>query len=191
MARIGEGKSRLQDLIIELINKGRDFDNSSITIEVEHYEIHEGNSFVVCVVVASGTSLSISFKTNTKKIHMLVCYSSESKSHMEYIEGVTITATTGTEEIIFNRDRNSDNESTVLQNKSGAFVADNKVLIDATTTGGTSIVEHSNWVDKKYGTSRRGIGEYILKTDTEYEFLLTSDDGAKGLHIDLNWYEVD
>ena len=80
--------------------------------------------------------------------------------------------------------------STVLQNKSGSFVADNKILIDATVVGGTVISEHYNWSDKKYGANRRGLAEYILKEDTQYEFLLTSDDGYKGLHIEINWYEV-
>lgn len=193
MSAKGDGKSKLQDLIIELLNKGRDeVDNANISIELEHHEVHEEKSFHIDAVVAADTSVSISFKTNSiTEIHLVISYASQSASHIEYKEGVVITATTGTEKAVINRDRNSTNECSLLQNKSGVFVADNKVLIGATTTGGTSITEHPNWVDKKYGTNRRGEGEFILKHDTEYEFILTSDDGDKGLHIDLNWYEVD
>ena len=41
-------------------------------------------------------------------------------------------------------------------------VVDNKVLIDATTSGGTVISDHYNWSDKKTGAVRRGVAEYIL-----------------------------
>ena len=217
MADLGSGRSRSQDLMIEsqalltglqalitqlidqdvgtlittLTNTARDdVDNAGIVIELEHHEIHEGKSYSVCISDASAASLSVSFRTpETQEIHIVISYGTESASHLEIIEGTAITATTGTEEDIHNRDRNSTNVSTLLQNKSGAFVADSKVLIDATTAGGTVIAKHYNWVDKKVGAERRGIAERILKFDTQYEILLTSDDGAKGLHIDLNWYE--
>jgi len=190
-SELGSGKSKLQDLIIELMNKGRcDVDDANINIELEHEEVHEGNSFVVTVTAAVATSLSVSLKTGTtKEIHMTVGYASESKAHLDYIEETAITATTGTATDIINRYRDSPKTSTVLQNKSGAFVA-GKVTVDATTVGGNTIITHYTWADKKYGFNRRGIAEYILMANTEYEFLLTSDDGAKGLHLELNWYEV-
>lgn len=192
MTQLGEGKSKIQDLMIEHMNKARDsVDEANIGITLSHHEVHHGRSFTVVTTVAAGASRSLSFKTGTtKQLHLVIGYASESTAHIEYKEGVAITATTGTEILIINRDRNSATISTVLQNKSGSFVADNKILIDATTVGGTVISTHVNWSDKKYGASRRGLGEYILKEDTQYEFILTSDDGAKGLHIELNWYEV-
>ena len=65
------------------------------------------------------------------------------------------------------------------------------MLVAATTAGSPTIINtHYNWADKRFGAENRGISEFELKIDTEYEFLLTSDDGAKGLHIELNWYEV-
>jgi len=183
----------VQTEVTTLTNTGRDgiAADSAVTIELEHHEIHLGNSFTLTAITELAGSLSISFKTGTtKRIHITVGYASESKAHLEHKEKVTITATTGTEQIIYNRDRNSSLASTVLQNKSGVFVADNKVLIDATTTDGTVVTSLYNWGDKKIGAYRRGLMEYILLEDTEYEFLLTSDDGNKGLHLDLNWYEI-
>lgn len=183
--------SHLKDLIRELKNQNIDLFEGYVSISFDHHEIHEENSYYASASVASDSSISISFKTGVgKRLHILVAYASEAASHIEYKEGVTITATTGTEKDLRNRDRNSSNESTVLQNKSGSFLADNNFLVGATTTGGTAIVTHVNWADKKFGTERRGIAEWILEEDTEYEFLLTSDAGDQGLHIDLNWYEV-
>jgi len=184
-------RSHLTDLIKEFKEQYIDENEAYSSIDFAHHEVHEENSFNVCATAAATASKSISFKTGTgKQLHIILSYATESAAHVEVKEGVAITATSGTEDVIINRDRNSSKISTVLQNKSGAFVADNKVLIDATTVGGTIIADHKTWSTKHYGVQRRGNGEWILKEDTEYEIILTSDDGSKGLHLELNWYEI-
>lgn len=178
--------------ITTLINTGRDeVDDAAIGITLEHHEIHEGNHYSIGVATNSAGTLSLSFKTSTTKVmHMVVSYATESKAHLNIVEGVTVTATTGTEVTVYNRNRNSDKAPTMLQNKSGAFVANSKVLQDATVANGTSIAHHQHWGDKKSGGERRGMSERELKLDTEYQMLVTSDDGDKGLHLMLDWYEV-
>jgi len=192
-------RSHLKDLISDFTTLLQSFMNNNVyninysysIIEFEHHQIHEGRYFTAEVVETLGASLSLSFKTGSKEIHIIINYTTESKAHIEYKEGVTITATTGTEKALINRKRDSSNNSTLLQNKSGSYVADNKILVGATVGGGSVIVTHYNWGDKKTGAVRRGVGEYVLKKNTVYSFLLSSDDGDKGLHLDLNLYELD
>jgi len=176
-------RSHLKDLIKDL--------RDQYGITLEHYRIHQSKSFHISIVASAAASLSMSFKTGTsKQLHMIVSYASESKSHIQYMEGGVITATSGTQKTIYNRNRNSSRVSTVLENKSGSYVADNKILQDATVSAGTVLAHHQHWGDKKAGIGRRGSSEWKLALDTVYSFLLTSDDGSKGLHIMLNWYEI-
>jgi len=176
-------RSHLKDLIKDL--------RDQYGISLEHYRIHQGNSFHISIAVVAAASLSLSFKTGTsKRLHMLISYASESESHIEYKEDVVITATSGTQKTVYNRDRESSRISTLLENKSGSYVADNKMLQDATVSAGTVFAHHQHWGDKKAGIGRRGSHEWKLALNTVYQFLLTSDDGSKGLHIMLNWYEL-
>jgi len=118
-------------------------------------------------------------------------FASESKVHVQLLQGGVITATTGTEVNVFNHNHNSSNVSTILQNKSGAYVAGMKVLKDATVSAGTIKAEDYEFVSKKEGAKGRASAEFDLAVNTVYEILLTSDDGSKGLHLEINWYEID
>ncbi len=143
----------LNSLITQFKDQYIDSDKSYVSIAFPHHEVHEGNMYVAFITVAAGSSVSLSFKTPPDKIiHFLFGdYASESGAHVQLKEEVTITATTGTEITVFNHNRNSSNEPTVLQNKSGAFVADGKILKDATTTGGTVVAEDYEFTTKKEG----------------------------------------
>jgi len=66
-----------------------------------------------------------------------------------------------------------------------------KVLKDATVSAGTIKAEDYEFVSKKEGAKGRASGEFDLAVNTVYQILLTSDDGDKGLHLELNWYELD
>lgn len=180
----------INENLVLLKNQHIDQDESYVTIDFPHHEVHEGNSFNVCSSVAAEVLRSVSFKTsNGKRMHLVINYNTESSAHIELKEGVTITATTGTEQAVINRDRNSGKKAELLSNKSGAWLASNMVLIDATVGGGSAILTKYSWTNKDAGTQLRGSAEWILKEDTEYEILLTSDDGAKGLDLELSWYE--
>lgn len=171
----------------------RILDDMRPIIHFPHHEIHKGYFFSVTVDNSSATSLSLSFKTpKDTLIHMSIHMGSESASHMQVNEDVTIQAESGTETSIINRNRYLDKDSEMKQNKSGSFVADNNVLLDATMDdSGTTIEETYYFNDNNFVQGReRKTQEFVLKEDTEYEYKLISDDGAKGLEIQLNWYEV-
>lgn len=173
---------------------GRDeYEDARISIDLPHHMIHEGKHYM-CMKNKTGTSLSLSFKTpEDSEIHMLVLINTASSAHLEIKEEVTITATSGTQISLFNRNRNSSNTSGLLENKSGTFVADEKLLQDATVSGGASIetfyVFGEGNPNNFPGNGKRSSNEIELLKDTEYQVLLTSDDGSQGLFILLDWYE--
>lgn len=164
-------------------------------IDYAHHEIHGGSMFSAMAYVAAAASASISFKTpaGTKRAHMLLEFTSESKAHVIVAEGATWTTNTGTVYVPVNQKRlASPAASMLLEDKTAtpAYTA-NGVLVDATAdAAGTAISTHYVFGIKQSG----GLGgvareELILKPDETYAVTLTSDDGNKGLQLRLLWYE--
>lgn len=181
------GRSRIEDILLRAKDNA---DRSFVTIDITHHQIHEGKHYSITKSESSVSSISFSFKTGGDCAHMIYLFSSVSASYIQIKEGVSITATTGTQLNIINRNRNSSNQSCLLDNKSGSFGANDKILQDATTSGGTVI--HT---DEVFGATPTGKGyreenEFLLKQDTEYEIILTSSGAAQNLHLKIDWYEV-
>ena len=162
-----------------------------VVINVAHHEVHEGNSYIVDEVVdAASLALAFYVPTGTKRAHLIFQWAAESKAHIEIYEGRTWNTGTGSKIVIYNRDRNSSNISQMEEDTTGAFVASMGVVKDPTgQAGGTVIHNEYAWSDKKETNRNRDVSEFILKNNETYVVLLTSDDGAKGLHIALHWYE--
>ncbi len=190
-----------QSMINALQNRRmRKFDKMTgipISIDYGHHEIHGGSSFRCAASIASGVaaSLSLSFKTGPKPMHINFAWRTESKAHFTVREGGSWTTNTGTAVDIINKRRNSDRESGVLEDKSDtpAFAATMAMLQDVTSpTGGTVLTPLSDisWSSKNKGIEgERSVDEFILAEGTNYTVALTSDDGNKGMAIFLDWYE--
>lgn len=162
-----------------------------VIIISEHHEIHEGDSYIADKEVTAA-SLDLAFKVpaGTKRMHLIFQWATESKAHIEIHEGRTWTAGTGSTVTIFNRDRNSGSTSQVEEDTGGAFAANMAVVQDPTgQAGGTIIHDEYVWSDKRQTVRNRDVAEFILKNNETYVVKLTSDDGAKGLHTALHWYE--
>ena len=167
--------------------------NTIQTIDYAHHEVHEGDSFVggYAMATAVAAALIVAWKTpaGTKRIHVVPEWITESKAHVSFLEGCTWNTGTGSALTPINRNRGSANESIVLGDSTGAFVA-NKMVKDPTgLAGGTAIGANYTWSEKKVGSSARSVAEFVLKPDTLYAFSHTSDDGNKGAIIRLSWYE--
>ena len=163
-------------------------------IDYAHHEIHGGSSFHVQNYTASGTSISISFATpaGTKRAHMIFSFASESKAHLTIAEGATWTTNTGTVVVPTNQLRAAaPGASVLLEDKTSTPAwAANGVLTDATAVAaGTALRTVYVWGDKKVGGGGQHDAEIILKPDETYTMTLSSDDGAKGLVLHLDWYE--
>ena len=162
-----------------------------VVIDVAHHEIHEGDSYIADNVVdAAGLDLAFKIPTGTKRAHLIFQWAAESKAHIEIYEGRTWTAGSGSKVVIYNRDRNSTNTSQTQEDTTGTFGANMGVVKNPTgQAGGTVIHNEYSWSDKKETVRNRDVSEFILKNNSTYLIKLTSDDGVKGLHIALHWYE--
>ena len=164
---------------------------AAVGITYAHYRIHAGSSFVCGILTTNTTSLGFKTPAGLKQLHMIIKWAAESKATFELWEGRTWTpGTEATTSTIFNRNRNSDNASIVLEDSSGTFAATGKMLVKPTpVVAGTLLDTEQTWSDKKETSVSRGISEFISKADETYVALLTSNDGVKGTQIVMNWYE--
>lgn len=166
------------------------------TIEYEHHEVHAGDSYISDVVDTSmgdGDTLVLAFKTpnTTKWAHMVVSGWCKTAGHVDIIEAPTWTTGTGSQNPIYNRDRNSSNTSVLLEDTTGTFTASSNMVLNPTgESGGTVIHDFYMGTDKKTGGEiPRGIAEFILKQNTAYIIKLTADAASSAGQIILNWYE--
>lgn len=164
-----------------------------VMIDYEHHEHHSGSAYAVQVFTASGTAVSIAFKTpsGTKKAHIVAEFAAESKAHLTTYEGTVWTTNTGTVVAPKQQNRSSANTSMLLEDKTAtpAFTAGGVLQNPTITTAGTVISNIYTFASKQTGSSGAKRHELILDADETYSFVLTSDDGAKGLQIRLYWYE--
>lgn len=181
-------------LPVNLANAVMDPDTGGLaTIEVPHYMIHLGDSYVCEILTTNTVSLCFRVPAGTIEPHLTVLWAAESKATFQLWEGRTWTAQSGTLQTFFNRHRDSVNESVLQEDEtSGAFQATGKLVLTPTLqANGTMIDTGRTWSDKRETTTARETLEFILREDETYVALLTSDDGNRGTHLTLNWYEVE
>ena len=178
--------------------------NSLMMIEYEHHEIHSGSSFSIFYenITTSDddhrTAIGFQTPNTTKWLHMIIEIAASDPADFDLLEAPTITGGNGTEQTVYNRNRNSSTTSTVL-NQAGSPVAGSVTtyteaeIADATFSGGTSL-SHTTLVGgsgpKAVGGSTRGSQEWILKQNTKYILLLQNVGAAVNTHtIAIDWYE--
>lgn len=168
--------------------------NGLAMIDVPHYMVHIGDSYVCQILTTNTVSLCFRVPAGMIEPHLTVMWAAESKATFQLWEGRTWTAQSGTLQTLFNRNRNSANESVLQENEtSGAFQATGKLVLTPTLqANGTLLDTGRTWSDKRETFTSRETEEFPLRRDETYVVLLTSDDGAtKGTHLILNWYEVE
>jgi len=181
--------------------------NSLIAIAVQHHEIHEGDAFSANYeqsVSDTGNQSVIAFNTpdTTKWIHMVMTGHVTSIARISVAEITSIDVDEGTQLTIYNRNRNSANESVVtsietvpVANKATSYTAAQVAGANITeTTRLDSVVIGSPGVggsgSGSGGGSAGGRFEFILKQNTQYAFIIESLDDSDNTHtVDMNWYE--
>ena len=161
------------------------------TIEVEHANIHEGVLFETYgkfTLVANTGTKSITFKTpTTGYVHFrpTTLVSSADKLTVEYYEGATVTAATGTALTAVNHNRGSSKTSgtTILDAPTitGAGTKFMQIYIPgATGTGGT----------RSGSTAGLSGSEWVLKQNTVYVVKFTNaSTSANDVQANFQWYE--
>jgi len=181
--------------------------NALIAIRPQHHEIHEGDAFSANYeqsVTNTNDQTVIAFNTpnTTKWIHMVMTGHVTSISRISVAEVTSIDVDEGTQLVIYNRNRNSANESVVtsieaapVANKATSYTAAQATGANITeTTRLDSVVIGSPGVGGSGSGSGGGSGggrfEFILKQNTQYAFIIESLDDSDNIHtVDLNWYE--
>jgi hypothetical protein len=162
------------------------------TVTYAHHEIHSGSSFAVGHngTINADATIEITFKTpdTTKWAHMVVSSRSSGEANICIYEEATVTAGSGTEKTIYNRNRNSATTSTLINNADPAVAG--LITVDPTVTDdGTCIYEEHFGSGQTRGGAVRGTDEFVLKQNAQYVIRVTSEAAANDCDICLNWYE--
>lgn len=184
------------DTLISLIGIKDGSTGSFVSIDFPHHEAHEGDSFISDAVSGSlglNDTLSLAFKTpdSTKLAHIIFGLVTKAAGHICIIEGASWDNQSGSLNPIFNRRRESLNNSILLEDSGQAtFTATDNIILDPTNiTGGTEIHDLYTFQQQNTTFERRDDREFILKPDTTYVFQYVADSGANAGQIILIWYE--
>lgn len=169
---------------------------AAISIDFQHHELHEGDSFsVIYSVVDLGAMttpndmITLDFTTpnTTKWGHFLFSASGSADWRVRLIEAPSGGAATPTGQFtILNKNRNSATTSTFIGSAAG------NVNYDATlATGGTTLWDQyleGSGGPMAGGTSGGSRNERILKQNTKYQVSLFGAD-ANPATLQITWYE--
>jgi len=159
--------------------------NSILVIEYDHHEVHQGSMFTVDwypgdVSAAASANLFIVTPNTTKWAHIVPEVSSENESTFYIYEGASY-ASSGTQIVPINKNRNSSTVSTCFVNHTPS----------TPSISGATLIRTIHWGSSKaYGGFDRNALEFILKQNTTYLFqVVNNSGGASWTHIMLIWYE--
>lgn len=154
-----------------------------VVLPVEHYEVHEGETFSASFVnttLADNAVLEILLQTGAKYAHVTFFASCGGDARVTIVENPTVSdAGTGLTE--HNNKRYSDDTATVTATHTPTETG-GTVIIDAFLAGGTG--------GNAAGGLLRANTEFILKANEDYTFRVTNlSGGTKGASLVVNWYE--
>ena len=156
--------------------------HSITTIEWEHLEIHEGDSYFICDVVdlgnAANRTILIITPDTTEWAHIIFEVEMELEATIRLHEGATVVAS-GTQITAFNRDRNSINTATAIIYHTPTISNDGLLLHAAQLGSG-----------KKSGGETRSLNEIILRQDTNYILrVINQTNNNNVISTRISWYE--
>ena len=161
--------------------------NAITTLTYAHHEVHAGSYFStyehttdIGAETAPADAIQITFTTPAvKEIHMIIHAQCTAAAVYTFTEAWTGGAGGGVALTAYNRDRNSDNKTTLTD------------LLDSNTavvTGGTVLETQTLTTGKFDAGESRDAQEWILKRNTKYAIGLYLA-AAETATISLNWYE--
>ncbi len=169
-----------------------------ITISLAHHEIHSGSSYFTQasdLALADEGTLVLAFKTpdTTEWGHFIATFITNGDANLDGIEGATWDNQSGSQNPIYNRNRNPGNSSAMLEDESSAgFLATDNVILNPTSLAGGTIIDsvYTFGEKEKAEGGTRGVLEWILKQDTQYAIRVTNNAGGENkIQLKLNWYE--
>ena len=165
---------------------------ASIFIIYDDHELHEGNAFVANHegTLADGATLILAFKTPTHTLlHLLFAARASGEANVKLYEAPTYDAFSGTTHPAYNRNRTSKKITAAIDLSTNPISVGNITKDITNVAGGTVFYEEHFGAGKTTGGSSRGVQEFILKRDTVYVAILTSEAAGNDCELILDWNE--
>jgi hypothetical protein len=139
----------------------------------------------------NGNTLILSFLTpdTTRWAHMIVMGRGSGEANIQVIEAANVTDNTGAAHPVYNRNRNSANVTTLIDTSTNPDTAGQITLGATVGAGGTVIYEEHFGAGNTRSGETRGISEIIMKQNTQYAVVFTSEANSNDSEIILDWYE--
>jgi hypothetical protein len=155
-------------------------------VDYAHKEVHTGDSFYVTSVEELDTNgiNSYRFKTpaTTEWMHIIWAIEAQSQITIQIYEGITDAIDPGT---IFNRNRNYGDALTAMQYELQNGAGTLGTLIYTWISGRNAVTPVRAAISALHRTS----GELVLKTNTTYEWRVTSTGDNNTVSAYFTWYE--
>ncbi len=165
---------------------------AQIFIDQAQSQIHEGVAYETTAQATGGSGIkaTLTFTTSDTKnwMHLLVHARSNVEAHFTLGEGPTIGAATGTNKVVYNRNRNSTNTSGIFGTRT---VTVGNVTEGATVTSFGTPIEIGHFGGGRTGGESRGQDEWILKQNTTYALEVESEAASADIEIYMSWYEIE
>ncbi len=198
MGRFGSLAGQIADVRIDAST------NSLIAIEYEHRQVHAGSSFKAHFSNTTAnnndhrSAIGFSVPNTTKWIHLIVEVSASHPAEVFIEEAPTIDNGAGTEQTIYNRNRNNATTSTVVSLAGAPAAGSVTTFLEAQIAGANfvagTILEHlilaGGQGPKAVGGVSRGAQEWILDQGVKY-LIRIQNIGANinTHHLHVDWYE--
>ena len=180
VGRWGSGDGEVDDIRIDAST------NSLQTIDYAHHEIHSGSHYKagfgsITQILDTDDTIELLFVTpdTTEYGHWTLTAQATAFAKIELFEDAT--ATGGTAVTRWNRNRNSDNESSILAYHTPSVTVDG-TKFSTKFIGGTGF-------KSDIGGETRGSSEIILKRNTKYLIRGTALADDMSIQIGGDWYE--
>lgn len=142
----------------------------------EHHEVHAGSHYFIkdFTDLGNGATQDILIVTpdETAWAHLVLAVTHELEASVQFYEDTVVSAN-GTEQTIFNSNRNSSNTA-------GCKIYEGPTV----TTVGTLLEQDQKGSAKKFGGAGRSADEIILKQNTNYLLRTTNQTASDNL---VNW----
>ena len=169
--------------------------SSPVVTSIEHHCLHEGGcyrAFTSLPGMAKDDTLSVCFKTPATGwgVHVKgYVWGSYVAGKIEIIEGAIWDSGTGAKLGLIQRNRKFTENSVLLEDSTGAFVATNNLLVNPTNIAGGKVLDLDSTIIKKSATPIVNNEEQPLKKDTTYIFKITSNASDNIAEFKIYWDE--
>ena len=178
--------------------------NTLQTVTYPHYKIHNGSSFAVFFSNTTANAddhrscIGFTVPNTTKWSHLVITVSASAAAEFFLEEAPTIDNDDGTEQVIYNRNRNSATTSGLLSLETVPQAGEVTTFLEAEMAAANyvagTVLDYVQLVGstgpKAVGGVSRGTEEWMLDQGAKYLLHMQNIGANANVHtINMNWYE--